>query len=193
MPPTSTPLSDLKEMSFDTERITHLNPNDCYYAHLAIYRFAVQFTQHGRVLDAGLGAGYGSAHFADHGARFVQGIDVSAEAVAFSQYHFQRPNLQFQVMDLQDISGFPSHSFDVIFSSNVLEHVPQVLSVLNAIWQLLEPNGVAVIAVPPIVNLELQALNILNPYHLNTWSPHQWHHALNLYFEEIRGTSTGCV
>jgi hypothetical protein len=42
------------------ERVTHLYPNDCYYGHLSIYYFALQFCQGGTVLDAGSGAGYGS-------------------------------------------------------------------------------------------------------------------------------------
>ncbi|WP_043097996.1 class I SAM-dependent methyltransferase [Kallotenue papyrolyticum] len=174
-----------EEIKFGEERVSHLYKNDLYYAHLSIYRFAVQFIRGGYVLDAGSGAGYGSAYFADHGARFVWGIEVSPEAVAFSQQHFKRPNLQFQVMDLQNITGFEDHSFDLIFSSNVLEHIPNVMSFLHSAWRLLKPDGVIVIAVPPISSIELQAANIANPYHLNIWSPRQWHCVFNMYFSEI--------
>jgi SAM-dependent methyltransferase len=173
------------EANFGAERVTHLYPNDCYFAHLSIYRFAAQFAQNGVVLDAGSGAGYGSAYLADHGAQFAHGIDVSAEAVAFSQHYFQRPNLQYQVMSLEEITGFEPHSFDLIYSSNVLEHVPNILAFLRSAWQLLKPDGTMVIAVPPIVNWELQAVNIANPFHYNIWTPRQWYYTLNIFFSNI--------
>jgi 2-polyprenyl-3-methyl-5-hydroxy-6-metoxy-1,4-benzoquinol methylase len=176
---------DFGDISDSGERVTHLYPNDCYYAHLSIYRFASKYSQDKLVLDAGSGAGYGTAYFADEGARFVWGIDVSSKAVAFSLYHFQRPNLRFQVMDLQEISGFPNHYFDLIFSSNTLEHVPDVSLFLQRGWELLKPEGVMIVAVPPIIDEETRALNVANLYHLNIWSPRQWHHVLRQFFSEI--------
>lgn len=174
------------DISDGGERITHLYPNDCYFAHLSIYYFAKQFVQDKIVLDAGSGAGYGSAYLAEHGARYVHAIEISPEAVAFSRHHFSRPNLSYQVMDLQQISGFEQHSIDVIFSSNVLEHIPDPMQFLHRAWQLLKPDGLMLIAVPPIISEDLQADNLANPYHLNIWTPQQWHHALSSFFAEIQ-------
>ncbi len=41
------------------------------------------------------------------------------------------------------------------------------------------------VAVPPITNAESRQANLDNPYHLNIWSPRQWHYVLSQYFEEI--------
>ncbi len=179
-------LRDIEAISAGGERVTHLYPNDCYYAHLSIYCLASQFCQGGLVLDAGSGAGYGSAYLADHGARYVWGIDVSESSVAFSRHHFQRPNLQFQAMDLAEISGFPYRHFDVIFSSNVLEHVPDVPAFFRVASELLKTDGALIVAVPPITTDGAWAENIANVYHLNIWTPDQWHHVLNQYFAEIQ-------
>lgn len=184
--PASCSPSEVDTALFGAERVTHLYPNDCYYAHLSIYRFASHFLQDGNVLDAGSGAGYGSAYLANHGARFVSGIDFSSEAVAFSQEHFQRPNLSFRQMNLEKISGFEKATFDLIFTSNVLEHVSNVAPFFYTASQLLKPGGVVIIAVPPVINWLLQADNISNPFHLNIWSPRQWHHVMNQYFANIQ-------
>ena len=175
-----------EEVTDGGERVTHLYPNDCYYAHLSIYYFALQFCQGGLVLDAGSGAGYGSAYLADHGARFIWGCELSEKAVAFSQHHFQRSNLRYCVADLQNITEFPPRNFDLIYSSNVLEHVPDVLAFLRTAWQLLKQDGVMVVAVPPIVRDVDWTENIANIYHLNIWTPRQWFHVVSLFFEEIQ-------
>jgi 2-polyprenyl-3-methyl-5-hydroxy-6-metoxy-1,4-benzoquinol methylase len=174
-----------EDVSDGGERVTHLYPNDCYYAHLSIYNFALKYCKDKIVLDAGSGAGYGTAYLAERGARFVYGIDASSKAVAFSQYHFKRRNLKFQVMDLQKISGFPKNHFDFIFSSNTLEHIPDVSLFLRHVWKLLRADGVGVIAVPPIINEGLRKQDESNRYHLNIWSPRQWHYVLKQFFLEV--------
>lgn len=176
----------VEQLTFGGERVSHLYPNDCYYAHLSIYYFASQFTQGKRVLDAGSGAGYGSAYLAEHGADFVQALDISEQGVAFSRHCFQRPNLNYRVMDLQGISGFPDHRFDVIFSSNALEHVPNVQAFFQSAWRLASADGVLIIGVPPVVNEASRDANLANPYHLNIWSPRQWQHVLASYFKNVQ-------
>ncbi len=173
------------------ERATHLNPDGCYYAHLSLYTFAVPFCHEKVVLDAGSGAGYGSAYLAEHGARFVHGVDVSDVAVAFSRDYFQGDNLAFQVMDLERLSGFEPQFFDVLFSSNTLEHVSDIGAFFATACQLLKPDGVAIIAVPPVTSDLLRDLNMANPYHVNIWTPHQWFHVITHYFEKVEIFSHG--
>lgn len=174
-----------EEIKFGVERVTHLYKNDLYYAHLSIYAFAQQFAQAANVLDAGSGGGYGTAYLAEHGARMVCGIEVSPEVVSFSRQHFQRPNLEYRLMDLQAIAGFDDRIFDLLFSSNVIEHVPNVMRFFHGAWRVLSQEGVMVLAVPPITSIELQADNLANPYHLNIWSPRQWHAVLRRFFATI--------
>jgi 2-polyprenyl-3-methyl-5-hydroxy-6-metoxy-1,4-benzoquinol methylase len=176
---------DLEGVTFGGERVSHLYPNDCYYAHLSIYYFASQFAQNGCVMDAGSGAGYGSACLADHGAKRVLGVDVSPQAVAFSQHYLPRSNAEYRVMDLQQISGCPTQQFDLVVSSNVLEHLPDVAAFLRAVWRLVRPEGALLVAVPPVTSDADRAANLANPYHLNIWTPRQWHHAISEFFGHI--------
>lgn len=174
-----------EEVSGGGERVTHLFPNDCYFAHLSIYYFARQLYRGGRVLDAGSGGGYGSNYLAEQGVESVDAIELSDVAVRFSRKSFQRSNLRYQVMDLENISGFPGGSFDLIFTSNVLEHVPNVIKFVRSAWSLLKADGTMVVAVPPIVREVDWAENIANIYHLNIWTPRQWHKVLSDYFGEV--------
>jgi predicted nicotinamide N-methyase len=61
------------------ERVSHLWPDDCYYAHLSLYHFALPFVQGKTVLDAGSGGGYGAAYLAEHGASSVIAVDVDPD------------------------------------------------------------------------------------------------------------------
>ncbi len=39
------PLLDYEDISDAGERVTPLYPNDCFYAHLSIYQFAVRYAK----------------------------------------------------------------------------------------------------------------------------------------------------
>lgn len=182
---TTQEILDVQKVISDGERVTHLWPNDCYYAHLSIYHFALPYVQNRVVLDAGSGSGYGSHYFAQNGAKYILGVDVSGEAVSFSHKYFQRANLEYKVMDLEKLDGCAPNSYDSIFSSNVLEHVPSALSFFCRAWSLLVPEGMLVLAVPPVIDDISRKNNLENPFHLNIWSPRQWHHVLQMFFSDI--------
>jgi SAM-dependent methyltransferase len=178
-------LYDPSKINEDGERVSHLHRTHFFYAHLSIYDFAVPFCKDAVVLDAGSGAGYGAAHLADAGAEHVLGIDVSERAVEFSKHHFRRDNLDFRRMSVERVADLLPQRFDVIFSSNTLEHVPDVMGFLRGAWSLLKPEGVLLVAVPPITDDRLLYLNLINDYHVNLWSPRQWSFALGQFFDEV--------
>jgi SAM-dependent methyltransferase len=178
-------LHDPQEISDQGERVSHLVKDFGYYGHLSIYDFALSWCQQAVVLDVGSGAGYGAAYLAEHGARHVYGLEVSPKAVAFSQYHFQKPNLEFRAASLEQ-SPFAPGFFDLIYTSNVLEHVSAVPAFLRAAHSALKPTGTLLVAVPPITNDRLLYLNLVNPYHVNLWSPRQWEFVLKQFFDEVR-------
>src|SRR5260370_6945260 len=67
---------------------------DLLNEHLARYAFAARLSRRKQVLDAGCGAGYGSAELARTAAG-VLGIDRSPEAIAFARAQYPPPNLRF--------------------------------------------------------------------------------------------------
>jgi 2-polyprenyl-3-methyl-5-hydroxy-6-metoxy-1,4-benzoquinol methylase len=176
---------DADVISDQGERVSHLVPDHVFHAHLSIYDFALPWVRGASILDAGSGSGYGSAYLADAGAKYVIGLERSAHAVEFSRYHFQRSNLEYRIMDLGEIAGLPPHHFDLVFSSNTLEHVSKVRNFFHSAWSLLKPNGVLLLAVPPVTSPRLEYLNLVNQYHLNIWTPLQWSALLKDYFREV--------
>jgi SAM-dependent methyltransferase len=175
---------DANEISDHGERVSHLVKDFTFYGHLSIYDFAKQFCRGAVVLDAGSGSGYGTAHLAEAGARQVYGIDVSTKAIAFSRHHFDKPNLEFTAADLQNLP-FPAGFFDFVYTSNTLEHVPDVLGFLRAAHTSLKPSGALLVAVPPITDDRLTYLNLINRHHVNIWSPRQWQIILGQFFGEV--------
>jgi 2-polyprenyl-6-hydroxyphenyl methylase/3-demethylubiquinone-9 3-methyltransferase len=95
-----------------------------------------------KVLDVGCGGGILSESLAKNGAQ-VTGIDLSAKAIAAAQQHAQNQNLivHYQVSSVEALAEQMPEQFDVITCMELLEHVPDPLSVVQACAQLLKPGG----------------------------------------------------
>src|SRR3954454_2458666 len=94
---------------------------DLLNEHLARYAFAARLARGKRVLDAGCGAGYGSAELA-HAAQTVIGADVAAEAVDVAREHYRLPNLHFEQASCAALPHRDS-VFDLIVAFEVIEHL----------------------------------------------------------------------
>lgn len=93
-----------------------------------------------RILEIGAGAGWQAQALSDQGFS-VQAIDIEE-----SRYH------RHCVWDVVIYDGhnipFPDESFDVIFSSNVLEHIPHLEVFQEEIKRVLKPSGLAIHVLP---------------------------------------------
>lgn len=93
-----------------------------------------------RVLEIGAGTGEQSAALVRHG------LDVSAIDVASSNYRVVRA---FGVIDYDGRNiPFPDQTFDVVYSSNVLEHVVELDELQAEIRRVLKPAGHCVHLMP---------------------------------------------
>jgi SAM-dependent methyltransferase len=94
---------------------------------------------HSRLLDVGAGNGFQARTFADWGCT-VSAIDVDVDDTArryWSVRSFDGVNIPF-----------PADSFDVVFSSNVMEHVTHPDLLLAEMARVLAPSGHVVHVVP---------------------------------------------
>src|SRR5512133_2287203 len=85
---------------------------DLLNEHLARYAFAARLARGKRTLDAGCGAGYGSAELA-RSAESVVGVDVAPEAVDFARAHYALPNLRFEQASCAALPH-PAGAFDLV-------------------------------------------------------------------------------
>jgi 2-polyprenyl-3-methyl-5-hydroxy-6-metoxy-1,4-benzoquinol methylase len=101
----------------------------------------------GSFLDVGCGEGFAMAFFHDLGWR-ISGIDYSSAGIERMSPRM-RPFLTtgdvFSSLDREIASG---HSYDLVWLSNVLEHVTDPEALLIRLRRLIRPDGVLVVTVP---------------------------------------------
>jgi SAM-dependent methyltransferase len=116
-----------------------------------------------RILEIGSGAGWQAKKLASHGFN-VQGIDVKGNDINYS-YDSERI-WEVTVYDGHTIP-FADKSFDVIYSSNVLEHIPHVEEFQKELIRVLKDDGVCVHILPSTAwrfwsSITYYAVRILN-------------------------------
>jgi 2-polyprenyl-6-hydroxyphenyl methylase/3-demethylubiquinone-9 3-methyltransferase len=94
------------------------------------------------ILDVGCGGGILSESLAKQGAH-VTGIDLSPQVLAVAQQHAQTQQLDisYQHFAVETLAIQQPATFDVVTCFELLEHVPDPLSVINACAQLVKPSG----------------------------------------------------
>lgn len=100
----------------------------------------------GRILDVGCGRGAISAALAPYGT--ITGVDIVESAIVIARELF--PELDFRRASVEDLNRTQAGSFDVVVSTEVIEHVPadEQLGFLNAIADALTPGGHVVLTTP---------------------------------------------
>jgi SAM-dependent methyltransferase len=94
----------------------------------------------GRLLDYGASWGYGVWQFRDAGYDAV-GFEISRFRTLFG-----KERLGLEMVD--SIGNLPAHSFNVIHSSHVLEHITDLRTTFEDFRKLLRPGGHLVVSVP---------------------------------------------
>ncbi len=94
------------------------------------------------VLDVGCGGGILSEAMAHRGAN-VTGIDMGEAPLGVARLHLLESNLEvdYQQASAEDFADTHEHAFSVITCLEMLEHVPDPASVLNACHRMLKPGG----------------------------------------------------
>jgi 2-polyprenyl-6-hydroxyphenyl methylase/3-demethylubiquinone-9 3-methyltransferase len=96
-----------------------------------------------RVLDIGCGGGILSDSMARKGAQ-VTGIDLSVKALKVAQLHAleaSTPRVSYREVSAEALAQEQPASFDVVTCMEMLEHVPDPASVVQACSQLVKPGG----------------------------------------------------
>ena len=100
----------------------------------------------GYVLDIACGNGHGALHLAKAGFR-VKGADINAERIEAARTRFVAPNLEFEVMDGDNIT-LESESCDYVVSFETVEHVNDPARFVTELRRILRPGGMLCISTP---------------------------------------------
>lgn len=117
--------------------------------HLARYALAYNFCKGRRVLDIACGEGYGSRFLREWGAKEVEGVDVSAEAVETATRLFGTDGLNYSVGNAEHADQlFNGREFDLILSIETIEHLQNPVAYLMALQRMRAPGSVVIITCP---------------------------------------------
>jgi len=147
--------------------------------HRAAYEVAKYHAGSGRVLDLGCGSGHGTPILAEAGA-FVVGVD----RVLPDRIH--RSGAAHHL--LGDLNAMPLRpdSFDVVASFQVIEHLEDPTSYVDAIADLLRRDGVALITTPNVLTSDG-----VNPYHVHEYRAEELAACLGRRFENVEMKGIG--
>jgi ubiquinone/menaquinone biosynthesis C-methylase UbiE len=109
------------------------------------------------LLDLGCGAGENSVYFATKGARCVAAdyspgmVDVALKLAAANQVEVEGKVVNAMAID------FPDNTFDIVYASNLLHHIPDPRLAIQEMHRVLKPGGKACFWDPlkhnPVINV----------------------------------------
>jgi 2-polyprenyl-3-methyl-5-hydroxy-6-metoxy-1,4-benzoquinol methylase len=114
------------------------------------------------VLDAGCGTGRGSHRLSDRGARVIA-LDIGFNLVGCTLRRCRCRATVGSVLSLP----FTDNTFDVVFSTEVVEHTPSPLDTVLEMYRVLKPGGHLVLSTPNWLwqmPVRLASLTGLRPY-----------------------------
>ncbi len=107
-----------------------------------------------RVLDLGCGAGdFTAVAAATVGPEHVLGVDVAEAALARARC--SHPGLRFELVPFDGPLPLEDNSFDVVWASEVIEHVADTAAWLSEVRRVLAPDGRLLLTTPAHGRLRL--------------------------------------
>lgn len=150
--------------------------------------FPSNLNENSKILDYGCGMGGVSQLFNNKYGCYVDGVEISENELQKAKIAFGT-NDKLNFLLLEEFS-FPESNYDLVFSSQVIEHVHNPGNYLSKINSMLKDDGYLLIGLPNIVNInylvnlalfsQKRALkhseNMINNYnkasnHINGWDP----------------------
>lgn len=95
-----------------------------------------------KVLDVGCGGGILTESMAKVGA-LAKGIDLSEKALKVADLHSLETGIQvqYEYISAENLANKEAGQYDVVTCMEMLEHVPDPLSIIQACTQLVKPGG----------------------------------------------------
>lgn len=99
-----------------------------------------------RVLDLGCGYGWHCLYAANHGAKFVHGIDISEKMLEVAREKNSANVITYEQKAMEELD-FPESSFDVVLSSLAFHYVKDFTTLVEHISHWMAKDGVFVFSV----------------------------------------------
>lgn len=136
------------------------------------------------IIDVGTSLGIGANILAQE-ARFVWGVDINSEAINFAKKAFQRPNLDFEVMDIEKPPTRSIAQFEVVVMIETLEHLENPELALNNLKRFFLPETIGFITIPDSANPEVLENEKKHGFHLHSWNGGQFYELMTKHFKHV--------
>jgi SAM-dependent methyltransferase len=110
-----------------------------------------------RALDLGSGDGHFTQVLSGAGAEVV-GLDIAQAAVRRARERY--PELDFSLGEFDGPLPLADHAFDLVWASEVIEHVADTAKWLSEVRRVLAPRGRLLLSTPSHGRLRLAALGV---------------------------------
>ena len=128
----------------------------------------------GKALDIGCGTGINADYLGRYGFD-ITGIDLSETAII----KFREKGYIGIVHDISNGLPFDNNSFELVFASEVIEHMDDIIDFLNEIKRVLKPGGTLLLSTPNSIFWAYRMLTLIgkspseyqHPGHLRFFSP----------------------
>lgn len=136
------------------------------------------------VVDVGCSVGIGS-NILSQQARHVWGVDINEECVRFARDMFARPNLGFELFDIENPSSREYSKFDLVVMSEVIEHLENPEKALQIIKTFFHDKTVGYINTPNKNNPKLIADEPYNELHIREYTAGEFYGLLTKHFAHV--------
>ena len=170
-------------MEFTGERVIPGKTDpDLFNEHIARYRFAETLASGRRILDAGCGAGYGTALLGQR-AESACGVDLSLETLQWARREYAGGKASFEQADCSALP-FRDGSFDLVTAFEVIEHLPDWKGFLHEARRVLTDAGQLLVSTPNRVYYQ-ESRAEPNPYHVHEFDYDEFKSELESVFPHV--------
>lgn len=142
-----------------------------------------------RFVDVGCNAGFAVKAAHELGLD-AYGIDIDPDSVSFARQTF--PECRFDVASAQQCAA-GDERYDLIYCSEVIEHLPEVDEFVAALYQMLAPDGMIFLTTPDVGHYTLRKGDLMQwdgirpPEHLLYFNKKNLDHLFNRHgFRKIK-------
>lgn|SRR3990167_3868049 len=150
-----------------------------------LYRLVSSEFAGGRtIIDVGCGLGLGS-NVLSHNARFVWGVDINPRNVDFAKRAFRRPNMDFEVIDIEMPPTRELAKFDLVVMIETLEHLENADNGLQNLKRFFGQGTIGFITVPNRANDEVIANEEKHGLHLQHFDAGEFYALMTKHFGSV--------
>lgn len=161
--------SSAKQFQYDFPADEPLHTDD--YLHGPLLRLMGEIKPGTRVLDVGCGHGTLSSRLLKHGVKLV-GLDASEAGIARARRMHPEARWECMLADEKILTSLGEAPFDVVMSTEVVEHLYDPKSFIRGCVSALKPGGRLVISTPYhgyVKNLVMAILDKWDSHHSPLW------------------------